>query len=329
MEIQVSKNSHVPVYVQIEEQIRFAIATGSLRNGERLPSIRGLAQKLGVNVNTVSKVYQRLQEQGLIVTRGAKGAFVSASFREHASRGGEPGLLRQQNVDLVKLVDATIADALRAGHKLAELQCVFNERIEASQSKADLPVVAFVECSETEASDYVQDLRSRFQANFKPVVLSDLEQDPALVQSADLVVTTLFHLGQVKDLVGKMKQVVGVVVNTRMEVLQQLSSLPAGTRLGGVCRDEESLMTMRSFLEYICTSDVEISICTLKDKAALEAVLSNVDALVYTPPCRAEIEALVPADLTSIEDRSQIDADSLRFLKEKIDNLSPGAFCPG
>jgi hypothetical protein len=225
----------------------------------------------------------------------------------------------------VKLVDATIADALRAGHKLAELQCVFNERIEASQSKADLPVVAFVECSKTEASDYVQDLRGRLQASFEPVVLSDLEQDPVLVQSAALVVTTLFHLGRVKDLVGRTKEVVGVVVNTQVEVLQQLSSFPAGTRLGGVCRDEESLMTMRSFLQGICTSDVEISICTLKDKAVLKTLLSEVDALVYTPPCRDEIQALVPADLPSVEERSQIDADSLRFLEEKIDNLSSSA----
>ena len=52
MEFQVNKNSHVPVYVQLEEQLRFAIATGMLNDGERLPSIRELAQRLNVNVNT-------------------------------------------------------------------------------------------------------------------------------------------------------------------------------------------------------------------------------------------------------------------------------------
>jgi len=319
MRFQVQKNSHVPVYVQLEEQLRFAIATGLLKNGERLPSIRELAQGLSINVNTVSKTYRRLQEQSLIVTSGPKGAFVSAPHGM-ASRSGELGALRLRNSreGLVEIADAAIVEALRSGYRLVDLQRIFNERIEAAQDKTDLPVVAFAECSEAEVRDYVQDLRVHFEANFQPVVLSDLENNPGLVRSADLVVTTLFHLGQVKDLVGKTKEVAGVVVNLRLEVLQWLSSIPAGTKLGGVCRDEESLMTIQSFLRDVCTKDVEISACTLGDKAALERLFSEVDALVYTPPCRDEIERSAPADLPRIEYRSQIDANSLRFLEEKI-----------
>lgn len=331
MEFQVNKNSHVPVYVQLEEQLRFAIATGMLKDGERLPSIRELAQRLDVNVNTISKVYQRLQEQSLIVTRGPKGTFVSSLSLGMA--GVYPDLLgRTEELDvskpesshegLVEIVDAAIAEALKLGHKLVDLQRIFNERIEAVQSTSDLPVVAFVECSEIQARDHVQELKTHLQANFQPVVLSDLENQPNLVQSADLVVTTLFHLGQVKDLVGKTKEVVGVVVNLQVEVLQQLSNFPAGTKLGVVCRDEETVTAMESTLRDICTKGVEISACTLGDKAALEKLFSQVDALVYTPPCRNEIETLAPANLPKIEHRVQIDANSLRFLKEKIGMLS-------
>ncbi|MBM3240869.1 GntR family transcriptional regulator [Candidatus Poribacteria bacterium] len=331
MEFQVNKNSHVPVYVQLEEQLRFAIATGILKDGERLPSIRELAQRLDINVNTISKVYQRLQEQSLIVTRGPKGAFVSPQFHRVVSRAGELDVSKPGNSheDLVEIVDAAIAEALKLGHKLVDLQRIFNERIEAVQSTSDLPVVAFVECSEIQARDHVQELKTHFQAcpdevgaNFQPVVLSDLENQPELVQSADLVVTTLFHLGQVKDLVGKTIEVVGVVVNLQVEVLQQLSSFPAGTKLGVVCRDEETVTAMESTLRDICPKGVEISVCTLGDKAALEKLFSQVDTLVYTPPCRNEIETLAPANLPRIEHRLQIDANSLRFLKEKIGMLS-------
>ena len=324
MEFQIRKNSHVPVYIQLEEQLRFAIATGMLKNGGRLPSIREFAQRLDINVNTISKVYQRLQEQNLIVTRGPKGAFVSSPFHGVASRTGELDVSKpgSSHEDLVEIVDAAIAEALKLGHKLVDLQQIFNERIESIQSTANLPVVVFVECSEIQAREYVQELKTHLQANFQPVVLSDLENQPGLVQSADLVVTTLFHLGQVKDLVGKTKEVVGVVVNLQVEVLQQLSSFPAGMKLGAVCRDEETVTAMESTLRDICTKGVEISACTLGDKAALEKLFSQVDALVYTPPCRDEIETLAPANLARIEHRTQIDANSLRFLKEKIRMLS-------
>jgi len=324
MEFQVNKNSHVPVYVQLEEQLRFAIATGMLNDGERLPSIRELAQRLNVNVNTISKVYQRLQEQNLIVTRGPKGAFVSSPFPGMALRAEELDVLElgSSHEDLVEIVDTAIAEALKLGHKLVDLQQIFNERIESVQSAADLPTVAFVECSEIEARDYVQQLKTHLQANFQPVVLSDLENQPNLVQSADLVVTTLFHLGQAKDLVGKTREVVGVVVNLQVEVLQQLSSFPAGTKLGVVCRDEETVTAMESTLRDICPKGVEISTCALGDKATLEKLFSQVDALIYTPPCRDEIGALAPANLPKIEHRGQIDANSLRFLKEKVGMLS-------
>lgn len=324
MEFQIRKNSHVPVYVQLEEQLRFAIATGMLKDGERLPSIRELAQRLDVNVNTISKVYHRLQEQNLIVTRGPKGAFVSSPFPGMASRAEELDVLElgSSHEDLVEIVDAAIAEALKLGHKLVDLQQIFNERIESVQSAADLPTVAFVECSEIQSRDHVQELKTHLQANFQPVVLSDLGNQPNVVQSADLVVTTLFHLGQVKDLVGKTKEVVGVVVNLQVEVLQQLSNFPAGTKLGVVCRDEETVTTMENTLRDICPKGVKISACTLGDKAALEKLFSQADALVYTPPCRDEIETLAPANLPKIEHRVQIDANSLRFLKEKIGILS-------
>lgn len=321
MKFQVRKNSHVPVYVQLEEQLRFAVATGLLKDGERLPSIRELAQQLDVNVNTVSKVYRRLQEQGLIVTSGAKGAFVSSSPHGMGSRTGELDVSRPRgsHEDLVGIVDNAIAEALKVGHKLADLQQIFNERIEAAQNTADLPVVAFIECSEIQSRDYVQDLRTHLRASLQPVVLSDLEDQPGLVRSADLVVTTLFHLGQVKDLVGKTKEVAGVVVNLQVEILQQLSNLPAGTKLGGICRDEESVTTMQNSLQDICTKDVKISSCTMSDKMALQKLFSQADVLVYTPPCRDEIEKLAPGNLPRIEQRFEIDANSIRFLKEKID----------
>ena len=65
-----------PVYLQLVDQIRYAAASGGLRAGEPLPSIRPLAEELRVNRNTISKAYTELESQGIIETIPGKGCFL-------------------------------------------------------------------------------------------------------------------------------------------------------------------------------------------------------------------------------------------------------------
>lgn len=66
-----------PPYLQIVDQVKYAVAAGRLRAGEALPSIRQLAQRLRVNRNTVDKAYRELDHQGVIDTIRGRGAFIS------------------------------------------------------------------------------------------------------------------------------------------------------------------------------------------------------------------------------------------------------------
>ena len=68
----------MPLYAQLTRAIRFAIATGRLRVGEQLPTVRQLAVELRVNANTVAKVYAELERTGILETRRGVGTFVSA-----------------------------------------------------------------------------------------------------------------------------------------------------------------------------------------------------------------------------------------------------------
>ena len=70
-------HSSVAVYVQMENQVRFAIASGQLKADERLPCVRELAERLGVNPNTVAKAYRDLQVMGLVYSRRGMGVFVN------------------------------------------------------------------------------------------------------------------------------------------------------------------------------------------------------------------------------------------------------------
>src|SRR5262245_21477812 len=69
--------SGVPIYRQIQDQIRYGIASGRLRPGEQLPTVRALAVDLKVNPNTVIKAYSELERQGTLTTEQGSGTFVA------------------------------------------------------------------------------------------------------------------------------------------------------------------------------------------------------------------------------------------------------------
>lgn len=78
MWLHIDPSSGTPIYRQIADQIRQAIAGGLLRPGDRLPSVRELAVSLTINPNTAARAYQELEKDGLIETARGKGVFVSS-----------------------------------------------------------------------------------------------------------------------------------------------------------------------------------------------------------------------------------------------------------
>ena len=76
MIFQVDFHAGKPVYLQLADQIRHATASGGLRAGEPLPSLRPLAEELRINRNTIAKAYAELESQGIIETIPGKGFFI-------------------------------------------------------------------------------------------------------------------------------------------------------------------------------------------------------------------------------------------------------------
>ena len=69
--------SGVPIYLQLMQQVRYAIETAALRGGDQLPGIRALAEALVINPNTVAKAYRELEREGTLELRHGAGAFVA------------------------------------------------------------------------------------------------------------------------------------------------------------------------------------------------------------------------------------------------------------
>ncbi len=75
----VNPSSGVPIYLQIEAQVKNAIAAGALKPDRALPSVRKLAAELGINPNTAARAYQNLERDGVISTVPGGGSYVAAN----------------------------------------------------------------------------------------------------------------------------------------------------------------------------------------------------------------------------------------------------------
>lgn len=84
MHIILNHSSMVPIYEQLMEQIKSAIITQKLREGEALPSVRALAGELRISALTVKKAYDKLEEEGFVTTVHGKGTYVTASDKQLA-----------------------------------------------------------------------------------------------------------------------------------------------------------------------------------------------------------------------------------------------------
>lgn len=94
LSININTGSSIPIYKQITEQVRMAVATGRLTVTDQLPSVRALAETLVLNPNTVARAYADLAREGVIETRPGRGVFIipkrKVITREEARRRLEP-----------------------------------------------------------------------------------------------------------------------------------------------------------------------------------------------------------------------------------------------
>lgn len=81
MFFKITPTSGQSIYLQLVQQIRHAVESGALRDGDQLPGIRTLAQELVVSPNTIAKAYSELEHEGLLELRQGSGAFISVTRR--------------------------------------------------------------------------------------------------------------------------------------------------------------------------------------------------------------------------------------------------------
>ncbi|HBI7372962.1 TPA: GntR family transcriptional regulator [Listeria monocytogenes] len=115
----INTKSQLPIYEQIVQKIKEQVVKGILQEGEKILSIREFASRIGVNPNTVSKAYQELERQEVIVTVKGKGTFIA----NQQDKVSSPKKLAETKIKLKE----TILDLVYLGINVEEIHRLSDE----------------------------------------------------------------------------------------------------------------------------------------------------------------------------------------------------------
>ena len=125
MNLHISANDGIPIYLQIVNQVKYLVASGRLVPGAEMPPIRVLAERLLINPNTVARAYRELEVAGIVVKRRTAGTFVSDA--------GSPLARRERLKILTERIDALLAEARQMNVGIDETVQLMRQRHEAMQ----------------------------------------------------------------------------------------------------------------------------------------------------------------------------------------------------
>lgn len=128
MNLRLNPKRRLPIYAQIVDGVRHMVATGELRPGQQLPTVRSLAAQLHVNANTVARAYDLLDEAGVISTQQGRGCYI-------AERPNAEQIDTHRRRTLHTLIDHTLLEALSLGYSTSEVETAFARQLEQWQQE--------------------------------------------------------------------------------------------------------------------------------------------------------------------------------------------------
>lgn len=295
--VRVSQQSDVPIYRQIVTQLRFMVEMGHLADGERLPATRLLADNLGINRNTVAHAYAELRDLGLVEARGRNGMVVVGSDRARATSAAR---------DRARAVlESAVRESVRLGlapGEIHELVMTF-----AVWAASTAPRIAFVECNAERATYFAEEIHRELDLEVTPLVLGEVDPDRVDV---DLVLTTFFHLAEVRGLLRRpATDVVAIVAAPHVRTLVEIARVPDGRVVGLWFPTAEQTASVRDSLAQAGVGGLRMLAGTRPSD------LRGVDVVVV-PSGLGELPGV-----RVIEYGNVLDAASLRMVREVVRDL--------
>jgi len=313
-DLDVERDSDVPISTQIYWQLAYQIDSGRLLAGSRLPPVRELGAALRVNPNTIRAVYRRLADAGYVTSRHGAGTHVAD--RPPERRGTEA---------LAGIVSEMLRRAAHAGFTADEVASATFAAATERKRPGPLVRVLFAECTSADAGYDAERLVAAFpgMVEVEGAMIDDLP-DRLDRFHYDLVATTTFHADECQVLAAGRVPVVAMLVGPGyLELVHEIAGLPAGSRVGLVCASERGADNMQDVLRLSGATGIDIVSGLTGDPDALELVESSADLILIS---RDALKAGLDARFSRPERirpwTYEFDPSGLELLRRAIDHIA-------
>ena len=311
MDLQINLKSHVPVHVQLEEQIKHLILSGKFEVGSRLPSIRAMAGFLRINRNTVARVISDLEREGFVESRRGSGVYV-------VEPPVDEGELKRQEV-LERVMDLAAAQDV----SVEELGYALLAR--AGIKPQEKTPILFVECTSPELDQFSAELEEYLPVEVERVLVEDL---PARLSGEEeppwrIAVTTFFHVHEVQELMEPLGiETVALLADATLESLQRLTELPPGTPVGVVGNSQTCMENLSRSLEGAGLDHLNLTETYVEREDETRALLGKVPVIVCSSFTARRLQKLgAPEDVKIIEEDRTLDKGGIEMLGRMLRQL--------
>ena len=319
LNFKIQSDSDIPASRQLFEQIQFAIASGQYSPGHRLPSTRQLAMITGLHRNTISKVYQQLEETGLVESIAGSGIYVKAQGRDNELESDSP-LVAQNN-----LIKDSIDELLELGSSLTKIKELFLEEIDW-RMRCSERVFVTVPHRDTSAGELMQ---QELQESLSiPVELILLEELSSTLEKHHFgtVVTSRYFIKEVLDVVPPNSfRVIPIDIYNYARELEIIQKLPSQACLALVSLSQGTLAIAESIVKSQRGDDLLVLTAPVNDEKRLKAVIRNAHTIVSDPASYEVVKKAIAAtreDLIRFPEvicsENYISAKSIDLLKREL-----------
>lgn len=307
MDFQLDRTLSLPLGVQLRGLVEYAITFGALKPGDKLPSVRDMAERVGVAPMTVAQVYHELKQAELIYSKPGSGTFIAdaAQSLRHSDR---------RLTDLHQRIDELIDDALALSLAAGDLAALVSNRFHHRQRRIKTNTVLLVGNFIESARDYARIIADTLgeSAEVDATTLSMLTADNAAreqAHSADLILTFAHRRREVMGLLPGMR-VINISFIPSEQTRRALASLDPLANVLVVSIFPEFTALMKNGVQRFAPHVQSVTVVQ-RDDSELTRRLALADVLVYATGAEA-LTALLAPEQQAFEYRHIPDSGDIR-----------------
>jgi GntR family transcriptional regulator len=307
MEFYIEKHSSIPAITQIEEQVRLAVAMGTLRQGDTLPSIRDIEKQTGVNRGQIHRAYLALRRSGLLALKRGKGTVIAAAAGSSSSNS--------TNKKCLQLSESIISKARQFGVSPTAFGRYLSRQ--AQTAERNTPFIAYIDSRKSVAERRAAEISSLWQV---PVVgLSTSELRYVLRENPNLRKVLCNHLSgkKVQPLIrDKKTDVIPIEMSYTEQTIKNLARIKSHSsvlRVLALPYIDNSHFIIEQLRKWVKSPDVEISSISVGDVSNFEKLLngSRYDRIIVDPGIIAHVPPKLQRSPRLLMVRFRLDSASL------------------